>query len=84
MIRIRRALLGIALMVVGGLKLNATANTAGSLILPGCMGGQFVIPVDVPEQTYLHCWGCYVALAGFIVLGSAVLKWQNSNLLRRS
>ena len=84
MTRIQRALLGIVLMVVGGLKLNATAKAAGSLIVPGCMGGQFVITPDVPGQTYLHCWGCYVAVAGLLVLGSAFLKWSGEQLLRRA
>lgn len=59
---------GIVLMVIGILKAWSHAVSASTLTVPGCFGGDFVLQLNSPIWHRVHCWGCYVALAGFALL----------------
>ncbi len=66
---------GTALFLIGILKVWLHMNTATTLMVPGCLGTEFVIRLSATQSDLGHCWGCYVALAGlFIMLGALIVK----------
>ncbi|MEO0465651.1 MAG: hypothetical protein AAF216_03835 [Pseudomonadota bacterium] len=73
MTRLFRALAGLSLLFAGGLKIHDTATAQGGLIVPGCMSGEFILPISAPAPSLLHCWGCYLAGVGIALMAWAIL-----------
>ena len=63
-----RAIFGGILLIVGAVKAWSHVSMAGTMIVPGCFGRDFLIQVDAPVWQSVHCWGCYLALAGALIL----------------
>ncbi|MEL6828975.1 MAG: hypothetical protein AAFO63_02450 [Pseudomonadota bacterium] len=60
--------LGAALVLIGAIKAWGHSQAAGLLRLPSCFGDDVLVRVDVPLWHQVHCWGCYVALAGLAII----------------
>jgi len=61
-------LIGALFVLIGAIKVWTHSQSAGLLSVPTCFGGDALIRVDMPLWHQVHCWGCYVALAGFAAL----------------
>ena len=57
-------LLGFLLMAAGLAKLGLHLSTGSAIILEGCQGGSFSVPIG---RASVHCWGCYAAALGALV-----------------
>jgi hypothetical protein len=66
--------LGLTLIVVGALKTWMHLQTARTLLVPGCLGSDFIIRLDAPITLQTHCWGCYVALTGTALVAGTMLR----------
>lgn len=55
------SLFGVALMVIGGVVIWRHVGTPAVLLLEGCQGGSFAVPIGRGSG---HCWGCYAAALG--------------------
>jgi len=69
----QQALFGLIMIAIGGLKTWLHINAATVLALPTCNGRILELSLNNSSGlTQLHCWGCYLALAGLAVLGLAI------------
>lgn len=66
--------LGLALLLVGLAKAGSTAAATGEMMFIGCGGEMFALPVSQSAPTLMHCWGCYCAIAGAVMLAALALK----------
>ncbi|MGH1421570.1 MAG: hypothetical protein ACRBEQ_07110 [Hyphomonas sp.] len=57
-------LIGMALLMAGLARMYVEAQATGTLIIPGCLGSDLAVHLDVPIWNRLHCWGCYASAAG--------------------
>lgn len=67
-------LVGAVLLLVGSIKTYMHLSMGSVIALPTCTGRNVLISVSQGsffEQA--HCWGCYMALAGLMVLGWTLL-----------
>lgn len=76
-------LAGMALALIGALKAWTHAMAAGTLAVPGCLGGDFILKVDVPLWHRVHCWGCYVAIIGTALALYGFSRWRKRAALAR-
>ncbi len=61
------AVVGTVLFLIGSIKTYLHASTDSVLVFPTCTGRNVLVNVsDGSLFTQMHCWGCYVALAGLI------------------
>lgn len=81
MSRLYRAVVGLALIAVGMLKLQSVAYQAGQITMPTCLGGTITLNLGAQSYPLLHCWGCYAAVIGAIFLLTSLAKTQQ---VRRS
>ena len=72
------ALLGAAMIVVGGIKTWLHVGTVPLLALPMCNGETLSVAIggaNLFERA--HCWGCYMLAAGLVVAAfSACLRFS--------
>lgn len=61
-------ILGAALLAAGLVRMYFEAQATGTLLIPGCLGNDFVVHVETPVWARLHCWGCYSAALGAMTL----------------
>ncbi|MHA7898347.1 MAG: hypothetical protein ACX94B_00680 [Henriciella sp.] len=67
-----QALYGLALILIGGVKIWLHMGSVSVLSLPLCSGKTLTVSagqMSLFEQA--HCWGCYVFGAGLILVGVA-------------
>ena len=65
----RLPLFGLVMIAVGAVKTWLHMGTVPLLALPTCTGD--VITVELAGGTWLtraHCWGCYMLVAGLVVV----------------
>ena len=74
--RLTVIVLGMALAIIGCIKIWLHMNTGAVLTLEGCQGGTFIIPIGVSSA---HCWGCYVTALGMIISAAATI-WPIAKL----
>ncbi len=55
-------------VLVGAGKAWMHGNAMATLSVPGCLGQNFTIRLDLPVWQQAHCWGCYLAIGGLIIL----------------
>ena len=53
-----------ALLVAGLAKMATQAASQSVVLIPTCLGGSVEVPLEGASTPWLHCWGCYAALAG--------------------
>ncbi|MEO1321395.1 MAG: hypothetical protein AAFV59_00155 [Pseudomonadota bacterium] len=76
MLAAQQALFGLIMIAIGSLKTWLHINAATVLALPTCNGRILELSLNNPSGlTQLHCWGCYLALAGLSVLGLAIHRF---------
>ena len=63
---------GAALLVTGLSKVWLHLNTATTLSIPGCLGTDFSIVLSSSPPSLAHCWGCYVALFGVLIMAVSI------------
>lgn len=62
-------LYGLAMVLVGGLKTWLHMGSVPVLSLPTCTGKTITISaVQTGWFEQVHCWGCYMLAAGFVML----------------
>jgi len=66
--------LGLALLLAGLAKAWSTAAATGKMMFIGCGGEMFALPVAQSAPSLMHCWGCYSAIAGALMLAALALK----------
>ena len=70
-------------LIVGLVKMGITARSDGSLILPTCLGNSIEISIAGSHPVWMHCWGCYVALFGILmILGLGMLDYAHGKVQR--
>ena len=62
------------LVIIGAMQAWTHAVAMSTLLVPGCLNGGFYLQVDVPVWQRVHCWGCYVAIAGLALLARAIYR----------
>ena len=70
-----QALLGAAMIVIGGIKTWLHMGTIPLLSLPTCNGE--TINIALSNASWFeraHCWGCYMLAAGLVVVGLAAYE----------
>ncbi len=77
----RMRLAGAALLGIGLAKASATAMASGEMMIVGCGGTRFALPLGETDWALVHCWGCYAAVAGAGLLLATVLR-QRAGWLR--
>ena len=60
----KQVYVGLIFIIVGVLKAWDHSQGMGVLSIPGCLGRDFTVSVSVPIWQQVHCWGCYLAIAG--------------------
>lgn len=60
---------GLMLVIIGGVKAWTHATSASYLFLPMCTGRTLSVPIEGGMTlASLHCWGCYVAVIGVVMV----------------
>ncbi len=75
---------GMALVIIGSIKAWTHAMAAGTLAVPGCLGSDFILKLDVPIWHRVHCWGCYVAIVGLALAAFGYTRWRKKVVLARA
>lgn len=73
---------GASLLLIGGIKAWAHSQSAGLLRLPSCLGEDVLVRVDTSLWHQVHCWGCYVALAGLLLIVLPSLRREHAGLVK--
>lgn len=67
-------LIGFTLLIAGLARMYVESQVTGTLIIPGCLGSDFTVHLDVPIWRRLHCWGCYASTAGAALVAYVALQ----------
>lgn len=73
---------GASLLLIGGIKAWAHSQSAGLLRLPSCLGEDVIVRVDTSLWHQVHCWGCYAALAGLLLIVLPSAKRDRTDLAK--
>ncbi|MEL7040548.1 MAG: hypothetical protein AAGL90_03440 [Pseudomonadota bacterium] len=70
-----QTLLGLVMIAIGGVKTWLHVGSVPVLALQTCNGQTLQMSLD-PSHGLLqaHCWGCYLVLAGLVVVGQAAWR----------
>lgn len=63
---------GLSMLAVGLMKAYLHMISAGTLHMTTCLGREVTLRTSGPVFQNAHCWGCYVAVAGALVVGVAM------------
>ncbi|MEM8616261.1 MAG: hypothetical protein AAGF20_04935 [Pseudomonadota bacterium] len=66
-----RLALGFLIFIVGVVKALDHSQAVGTLTVTTCLGEPLTLEVGASLWHRVHCWGCYVALAGLALMGMA-------------
>lgn len=72
--------ISLAAIAIGAAKIWTHVQSGAVLTLQGCQGRIFEIPMG---ETSVHCWGCYLAVAGAIGFAASFTKSHGLIAIRR-
>lgn len=74
--------IGTAMLLIGSLKAWAHSQSASVLRLPSCLGEDVLVRLDAPLWHQVHCWGCYVAIAGLLLIAAPMVQHRRQQIAK--
>lgn len=68
MTRSTLTIIGAALVLIGAVKAWTLMQAARFITIPSCLGPDSIVRLDGTFNLQAHCWGCYTALFGLVLI----------------